>query len=344
MRAETSLAQGIAIYLNRCCRPENDTMLATAVTKLETTLVSGICSRMGRRIYSTELEIVLIQMIRAQVETGGITRSLAPLMRLAIKTCPYSANAETLIVDHGRVMRIWGQQAMPELMATIDACNRLQLPVPLVVSCKKYLPRALLAQASFQTRYFGIGPIILRGDREASEETFDGRVLCLPVDDSYEGLPIKMFESFVLFSALGAHHGIVKLDDDLQFLPSSGAFDLASIRTELASAHYMGLALSSLHHDRVWHLGKCESAVPTAYGKPFRAPWARGALYALSGHAVTMLAHHYLRFPGCLAGELYEDKAVGDVLHEAGVPLRDRPLEQLFGVSTEAPDRLVAAE
>ena len=184
----------------------------------------------------------------------------------------------------------------------------------------------------------------MRGDPRLVEERLDGTILTLPCDDSYEALPTKIFDGFTFLHALCNSCGILKIDDDLE-LHSSLPLEADRLAGLFGAHDYLGLALKHVHHDRSWHFGKCASPVPPVYGKPFRNPWARGALYYVSARALGLLSEHYLRFPDCLAGELYEDKAVGDVLYQMGIAVEDRPLEPFLGICTIAPERtLVAAE
>ena len=115
--------------------------------------------------------------------------------------------------------------------------------------------------------------------------------------------------------------------------------DMRQIAGFFASAAYIGNSIYETGHDRLWHFGKCSQPVPVVYGKPLKAPWARGALYYLSAQALERLSSHYLRFPGCLAGELYEDKAVGNVLYDQGVLFSAHRLENLLGLGSESPER-----
>ena len=163
--------------------------------------------------------------------------------------------------------------------------------------------------------------------------------LTLPVLDSYEALPVKVLEVFTLLQAVDERCGILKIDDDLVTLETA-PLKLRQVAQAFAIGDYMGSVVFSPFHDRIFHMGKCQQPTPPVYGKPVKTPWARGALYYLSAHALNRLTTHYLRFPGCLEGEIYEDKAVADVLHDNGIVLTGCALEPLLGLDSarqEAP-------
>jgi SAM-dependent methyltransferase len=87
--------------------------------------------------------------------------------------------------------------------------------------------------------------------------------------------------------------------------------------------------------DRCWHVGKCEHLKDQPYGRRFRASWAGGRLYYLGPQAVETLVREYLFFPGELDGEIFEDKAVGDVLARYGIKGLDTDLPGIFGIDVE---------
>ena len=157
-------------------------------------------------------------------------------------------------------------------------------------------------------------------------------MLTLPVADSYEALPVKLLETCVLFHAADEKAGFIKIDDDLTLKPA--ALDPANAAALFSSADYIGTPVQGPFHNRVWHVGKCAQPIPPVYGKPIKCSWARGALYYLSHHALEKLSHYYMRFPGCLDGEIYEDKAVGDILYDNDVLLAPYVLEPFLGLDS----------
>lgn len=306
--------------------------------ELEASIIAHATRRAGRRLASQELAIIALHLLRQQQHAPARDRTAAILLRLAARANPYGSSVADIIEARRHAIRARVESDMPALLAHVSGFAQRQVPIPLIISCTKYLPKAVQAAALLARVYFGLAPIIIRGDRTAPNERFEDGVLTLPVADTYEALPHKVFETFLLFDAMGAPHGVLKIDDDLR-LTDETPLDLEQTRSAFANCEYMGLALASVFHDRAWHEGKCASPVASIYGKPFLAPWARGALYFLSASALSLLCAHYTRFPGCLAGELYEDKAVGDTLFQLGLRLTNRPLEPILQISTDAPER-----
>jgi hypothetical protein len=314
-------------------------MLAT--DQLELDIVAELNRQAGRRLSSGELTQISLMVFLEQTAQRDPSAMSSILLRIALKASPYARNSAEMLAAHREITRVRAARDMPALLDRIAACESRGLPLPVILSCERYLDSARRASRAFAERYFGIVPIIITGGDDSAFEQNDA-ILRLPVSDVYEALPFKVFETLVFLDAIGSCHGVIKIDDDTH-VERHAPLDFEDVRSAFATVDYMGLALSSPHHDRTWHQGKCATAVTPVYGKPFVAPWARGALYFLSKRAIGKLTDHYLRFPGCLAGELYEDKAVGDVLHALGIGVVDMPLERLLHVRTDAPERGVAA-
>jgi len=313
-------------------------MLAT--DRLERQIIAELSRQIGRRLNSNELSNLSVMVFLEQCADDPNTVAQT-LLRIALKASPDAKNAAEVLDAYREITRSRAIREMPALVDWVAACEHRSLPLPVVISCEKYLGNAAQVAHDLTDRYFGIRPIIVTGGDELGFDAA-GSILRLPVGDVYEALPHKMFETWVFLEALGASHGVIKIDDDLRIIAEETR-DIDAIRAAFADVDYMGLILSSPFYDRAWHEGKCASVVAPLYDKPFVAPWARGALYFLSKTALAALAAHYLRFPGCLAGELFEDKAVGDVLHGLGFTAIHNPLEAILGVSTDAPERLIGA-
>ncbi|VXC45409.1 hypothetical protein [Sphingomonas sp. 8AM] len=314
-----------------------------AAETAEREFVAELTGEAGRRLTSPELHRIALQLFLDHCAEDEPNATGQMLLRIAIKACPYVANIEDILAAGREIARGRIARELPGLTEWAAAVEARQLPLPIVMSCEAYLDKARETARAVTDRYFGVQPVIVTGgDGLVFEHDARGAVLRLPVSDVYEDLPAKVFETWVLFEALGARHGVLKIDDDTRVLPDITA-DIDEARAVFAQADYMGVAISSPLHDRCWHHGKCATLVSPFYGKPFVAPWARGALYFLSKGALTALTSHYLRFPACLSGELYEDKATADILHALGVSTFDFAIESVFGLDTDAPERGVAA-
>jgi hypothetical protein len=306
--------------------------------RFEMEVIGELRKDMGRTTPSAEICRRIIDIINGFVGKAQATPELVAYIRLALKLSPYAPEVPTLLDMHCKTLKAILEQRMPALCEIVRACGDKGLPVPLIVSCDKYRPAAVALQQVFRERYFSIPPIIVRGDLSLNEPQFDFPFLSVSVADIYEALPTKVFETFVLFQALGVRSGVIKFDDDLT-LPPDFVPDLRKTTAMFSSADYMGVPVQNPFHDRIWHFGKCAEPTPAVYSKPIKSVWARGPLYFLSAYALEKMSQHYLRFPGCLEGEIYEDKAVGDVLYDNAVLLTKCVLEQTLGLDSKVQDR-----
>lgn len=89
-------------------------------------------------------------------------------------------------------------------------------PIVLICGCKKYeasLHAAIERLCDHEWRVVGI-----LGDETANEPTFDGKIVTLPVHDSYEHLPTKIVSAMAWCSTQWPEAvGIFKTDDDILF-------------------------------------------------------------------------------------------------------------------------------
>ncbi|WP_167367781.1 hypothetical protein [Methylobacterium pseudosasicola] len=300
----------------------------------------SLMRRLGRRPSGQEIYAHAGELFQKHGTNGYSGQMLQVIMRMSIKSNPYLPNISHMIGNYEDLTRHRIRSEMPRLLDCLERCNVNGLPIPIIISCKKYLHKAKDVAKSLKPHYFDIEPIIIIGGNDCRTENFQDQILQLPVNDDYEGLPYKMFEAYTLLNALGAKIGVIKIDDDISVCNET-ALDLEEVRTAFKFVDYMGNIMGYPHFDRAWHFGKCASPMPAIYGKPFIAPYANGPLYFLSKAALSKLATHYLKYPGCLDGEIYEDKIVGDVLNFYGVRAEHNPLQYILKIDTDAPDRLV---
>ena len=64
--------------------------------------------------------------------------------------------------------------------------------------------------------------------------------------------------------------------------------------------------------------------------------WPRGPLYYLSSGAVDLLVRNYVFYPGIIAGEMFEDKLVWDLLRSHGIFPAHVDLAPIFGLATNS--------
>jgi len=306
--------------------------------QFETNIIAEVNKAIGRKATSLDIFHNIITLLKKAIDEGAPLPHMQAYARLAIKLSPYATQVTTLATIHNQAVLADAQRRMPGLIEIVKSCRDQGLAVPLIISCEKYMPAALKLQQTFREHYFSIPPIIVRGSTSINEPVYEAPVLTLPVGDSYEALPVKIFEAYTFFQAIDRQGSIIKIDDDLK--PVTGFTpDRSNLVALFSHADYMGIPVQNIFHDRLWHDGKCGKAVPPVYAKPIKSSWARGALYVLSHTALEKLALYYMRFPGCLDGERYEDKAVGDVLHENSIHLTGYHLEPLLGLDSREQER-----
>ncbi len=311
----------------------------SAQTRFDDRAIHDIIQKYGRHPTSPELFELLLAIINQEIAQGGPTRLIANFARLAIKLAPYSPRVSLLIAIHDSILRQFAVSQMAELLLTLQKCREMQIPMPVIVSCEKYLTKALHLQKAFQDRYFGISPLVVKGNPDLTEESYENGILTVCADDSYEALPVKMAETHVFLRAAQSDLSFLKIDDDMKLTPIT-SLEIGQIRSLFSSADYMGCSVFGLDHNRLWHVGKCKTPVPAVYSKPIKTPWARGAIYSLSAHAAEKLTTYYMRFPSTLDGEMYEDKATADMLYDNGVLLTPCNIEHFLGIDSTSPERL----
>ena len=214
--------------------------------------------------------------------------------------------------------------------------------VYLVVSCEKYKQKALTLYEKIASH---LSPaFIVIGDERIDEAIFSGSILTVPTPDNYESLPKKVLEALVAIRREFGKVGAVKIDDDAQFQTAPNS---AAIRELVSSTEYAGCEvvdhpsevvtgrselLSGMNGFRCWHVGKCEYLKDEPYSKRYRGSWARGGLYYLGPSAVEFLVRDYTSFPGELAGEIYEDMVVADILRVHQITPSEARLSEIFGI------------
>jgi len=204
--------------------------------------------------------------------------------------------------------------------------------VYLVISCEKYKRRAL---SLYDRIVSHLNPaFIVVGDEKIDEAVFSGQFLTVPAPDNYENLSKKVLEALVAVRREFGKVGILKMDDDSQFHAEP---DRVKIRELVSSTDYAGQCAGGpdpyLDIDRCWHVGKCEHLKDEPYNKRSHGSWAQGGLCYLGPNAIESLVREYTYFPGEFAGEIFEDKIVGDVLRKHHITASDARLPEVFGIT-----------
>jgi SAM-dependent methyltransferase len=271
----------------------------------------------GATLWSSQLAPVWRDIILKLEHEGPQHSTVTRLTRELLVLAPDSAAAE-------EAYRHWMR----------DDGRRGSIPDPpivyLIISCEKYKQRALPVYEKIFPR---LSPtFIVLGDETINEAVFSGRFLIVPAPDNYEGLPKKILESFLAVRREFGKVGALKIDDDDDVF---GEPDYIKIRELVSSADYAGRTVGNPELDRRFHIGKSEY-LREPYSKRYRARWAKGALYYLGPRAIDILVRDYMSFPGEFAGEIWEDKMVGDFLHVHQISLTEARLPEIFGVDYPA--------
>lgn len=301
---------------------------------VETKIITDFMGELGRRPTGQEIYDYTNQLFRFHSSKNASKRILQIILRMGIKSMPLKSSADNDIALLRKLTQHRTHDEMPGLIKIVAQCGEKNVPVPLIFSCRKYLGKALNLARSLKPHYFDIHPIIIIGSLEIQAEVFDQGVLCIPVNDDYESLPYKVFEAYTFFEALEHVHGIIKIDDDV-VVRSHIPINIDDVRSSFKEADYMGDVPRNINFDRLWHFGKCTAHISPFYSKPFVAAWATGALYYLSKRSLSHLATHYLKYPGTLQGEIYEDKSVCDVLYKYGIQAEHNSLQKILNLSID---------
>jgi hypothetical protein len=265
------------------------------------------------RLWSSQLAQIWLDIIRQLERAGDQYGAVArKLTRELLVLAPETAAAEEAYRNWMKDDGLRGSILDPAI-------------VYLVVSCEKYKHRAL---PLYETIVSYLNPVfIVVGDEKIDEAVFSKQFLTVPVPDNYENLSKKVLEALVAVRREFGKVGILKIDDDAEFHAEP---DRVKLRELVSSTDYMGWSNANL--DRCWHIGKCEYLKDEPYSKRFRGPYAAGGLYYLGSNAVEFLVRDYTSFPGEFAGEILEDKVVGDVLRVHQITPSESQLSEIFGI------------
>jgi len=248
-----------------------------------------------------------------QRDSPGRSRLLRELMALA----PHSEAAE-------QAYQVW--------IGDNDRSSSLVPPpiVHLIVSCNKHEYKS---KAS--TRYSELSPylkpiFILVGDESVTDAAFDAGILTVSASDHYEGLIGKVLEGLIAVRRKFGRVGVLKIDDDACFIAPPRHDQIVQL---IAATQYAGVVIGDNNFDRCWHVGKCASFSDEPYRRRYRGSWAAGPLYYLGPEAVELLVREYLFYPGEFDGEIFEDKAIADILGYHGLKPTSRDLSSIFGIA-----------
>jgi hypothetical protein len=200
-----------------------------------------------------------------------------------------------------------------------------------LVTCRKYLDtRARECRETWVRDVEAAGATVLffcGSDDVHAEATFDPEtnVVHLAVGDAYEDLPAKILEMFGWIRQHRPEAFVVKIDDDC-YLDAQNFLGALAYRRN----HYFGRPLTAYPatFNRTWHQARSERpvnqrAIDTS---PLGTRYADGGgSYVLSRLALGLLERVAATGVGLRlrAASFFEDKMVGDLLHQGGIAVSD---------------------
>jgi len=249
-------------------------------------------------------------------------------------------NAAIAALEAGRVDAAWNSitQALElapyhedllEMTAAIAAGNRREPATPLVllISCQPRIDKALRTKLMLQEALgekFRILIVIGQKTELRHASALDTDLLMVNAPDNYESLPLKISAALeYVYRNFQTPTSCFKIDEDIEVNDTKELAALMKLLNE-SDADYAGFAGNNkIMQERTWHFGKCQDKLlgRRPYTKRFKGCWAYGGLYFLSTKAIQSFVLEAKRFPDEVAGEMYEDKYVGDTLRECGIGL-----------------------
>jgi hypothetical protein len=199
----------------------------------------------------------------------------------------------------------------------------------IIITCFKKIKQAMEQQNTWvsQLQSLGIRCLFVAGDPSLQHPELTGNYLILPVEDSYECLPKKVFYAFSFVYRHYQFRYLYKVDDDAYV---NGIYFMY-LHQILEGHHYLGKGKTvGADFNRQWHQGKCQKDSLNRLPYPAQritpgVTYARGeAGYFLSREALESL-FPYERY---IVSDLYEDKVIGDCLEKEGYRLHEAPLYQ----------------
>jgi hypothetical protein len=226
-------------------------------------------------------------------------------------------------------------------------------PVLAIVSCQAQLARSQATLADFAAwTAAGWGqPLIVIGDPRLPDWRFEfcpeRRLLRLPADDAYEGLPAKLITLQWVLSLLPSPPALLKMDDDAQ---PDDPLALAQLVETLgvagaAAAGFPIFTPSPLHLDRAWHIGKSARSNLRPFNSLGATRWMSGGTgYLLNGQAVSLLGDFALHSWGFVESMLYEDVCVSMLLQAGAAQLHWLNTPEQLGIRSERQQEIEAGQ
>jgi len=191
----------------------------------------------------------------------------------------------------------------------------------------------------------GVDDLIITTGQEQDEIPKDdkahfdalNRILHLPCNDAYEGLPEKIVRmvDYVLHAHEFSHiTHLIKIDDHDNVFHRKNIEHIATCVPELATHDYIGQKLQKCSGDRSYHRPRVDRDSPWAHKSYEGAfvPWLHGgSSYILSRRAMLCIndTFNLNNIESVTQSEIFEDVMIARILHERGI----HPHEMSYGIT-----------
>ena len=268
-------------------------IIAREIANIESSTSANFCDS----AYLSGLYLTQALLLR---DCGSADDSLAAIAK-AVLLSPYNTNIIKALGD------------------ILDSkASRPATTIGLIITCEEYIARAERVANMLSHPAVPFEVKIVVGDNTTID---NNNIMKVQAKDTYEALTDKVSSAFMeIATNYAAPTNVFKIDDDIDIsdieLFSSSCLSLIS-----EDIDYAGFPVGEPSHNRTWHWNKCskKSLNRFIYSKRYYGPWANGPFYYLSSRALRSFAIARYQFPGESAGELYEDKFVGDTLRKMNI-------------------------
>lgn len=181
-----------------------------------------------------------------------------------------------------------------------------------VLSCDKYKDRIENLQKNLLNN-INYDYYIIRADHTLNSSQINNNILTVNCEECYENLPKKTLMAYKYLYNNFDYDYILKIDDDTMInIPILEKF----IENKFLNLDYLG-GKAGGHVDIKWHFGKCKNPELNnkKYWNGYNGYWCGGGFgYILSRPSISILLREDNYKYIC--EEIYEDKAIGDILRK----------------------------
>ena len=181
----------------------------------------------------------------------------------------------------------------------------------LVLVCDKYEERMKKIQEYLKV--FNYDYLLIKADDNINNPILENNILTVNCEECYENLPKKMILAYKYLFENTDYDYFLKIDDDTQI---NEKILQKYIDNNFYHLDYLGgIAGGGVELD--WHFGKCKNKELNSkpYWNGYNGDWCGGGFgYILSKYAISLLLKEdNFKY---IYDEIYEDKAIGDILRK----------------------------